>query len=441
MHNQPAGRLRRRVGFGAGMTAATSMRPASRLSGEAAANLRRSLLMLMPGGLAIIATAGIATGHIGKLSVSDSNSFFLFLLMELLAVGVGRLGFDQLVLSRASTFEEPDLLGFTPMLFRVILPLTAGVAGVLGLIIGGPAGLAVFIAAPIDVMSTVTGSFELGRRRYATNIAFAWLNYPVFLLFLVAPGIHVDTSSLTAILVLFCSTSLLRGAVSVVLLAAHRRRQVEARHSRTLTVLTARDKWVVADRSHDLTPRDLVGSGTVSVCQAFLQRPDVLVLALFGSQFPKAAIASYFVANRLLDASYTVSAVAGSLMQVSVDKSARRSWRDRRVLQLAVVWSALWVVAALALLVLQWPHPLRGWGRIALAVPGAVLYLSIFRHVLTELAAGRSHAIARRFGGYLLIAVVAAAVAVVTGEPAVMFIPAAVNGLASTIALARASDS
>jgi hypothetical protein len=381
--------------------------------------------MLLPGSAAIAATAGLATGRVGELATGDASRFLVFLQVELLALGIGRLGYDQLVLSRASVLSDADELAFTGLLLRMVMPFALVCAALAGAGLGGWAGIAVLVAAPIDVVSTVTGSFELGRRKYLTNIAFSWMNYPVFLFFLVVPGVRIDSSQLVNVLALFCSTSIARGLVALVVLARHRRRRAGVVTSRPLRV------------------SDLAGAGSVSVSQVLIQRVDGIVLALFGSAFSAASISSYLVATRLLDASYTVSAVAGSLQQVAQTGAERpgREARGWRSLILPGLWVGLWLGGAGGLAVLQWPDVLRGWGRIALAVPAAALYLATFRLVLRELAGGRNSLLARRFVVYVAVAAAFASVAVVTGEPAVMILAMIVTGSASASALSARPDS
>ena len=414
-------------------------------------DLRRTILMLIPGGLGLIATVGLNIGFVGDLAKSDANRLLVFLQVELFALGLGRLGYDQLVLSRAAALDDSDRLDFTPLLMRFVLPFACVCAAVGGAGLRGPAGIAILVAAPCDVLSTVTGSFELSRRKYLTNIAFSWLNYPLFLLFLVLPGAHIDSSSLPNVLVLFCATSVGRAAIAVVLLAghrrrrrpltpgvsvalsggAHRRRRLAPGVSVALSGGAHRRRRLAPGVSVALTRQDLFGSGTVSISQIIVQRGDGAVLALFQSRFPAAGLASYLLASRMLDASYTVSAVVASLAQVrGVDRVVSGSRSSRLpALLFGGAWFGIWMAAAITLAVLQWPHVFVGWGRLVLAVPAAALYLAIFRHVLRDLAEGRGAAIAFRFLQYVVIAVCFATVAVVTREPAVMFLTATIAGL------------
>ena len=390
-------------------------------------DLRRTILMLIPGGLGLIATVGLNIGFVGDLAKSDANRLLVFLQVELFALGLGRLGYDQLVLSRAAALDDSDRLDFTPLLMRFVLPFAFICAAVGGVGLRGPAGIAMLVAAPCDVLSTVTGSFELSRRKYLTNIAFSWLNYPLFLLFLVLPGAHIDSSSLPNVLVLFCATSAGRAVIAVVLLAGHRRR----RQPLALTGGAHRRRRMAPGASVTLTRQDLFGSGTVSISQIIIQRGDGAVLALFQSRFPAAGLASYLLASRMLDASYTVSAVVASLAQVRGVDGARSGSQTTRfqALLFGGAWFGIWLAAAITLAVLQWPHVFVGWGRLVLAVPAAALYLAIFRHVLRDLAEGRGAAIAFRFLQYVVIAICFATIAVVTREPAVMFLTATIAGL------------
>ena len=390
-------------------------------------DLRRTILMLVPGGLGLIATVGLNIGFVGDLAKSDANRLLVFLQVELFVLGLGRLGYDQLVLSRAAALDDSDRLDFTPLLVRLVLPFAFICAIVGGIGLRGPAGIAILVAAPCDVISTVTGSFELSRRKYLTNIAFSWLNYPLFLLFLVLPGAHIDSSSLPNVLMLFCATSAGRAVIAVVLLAGHRRR----RQPLALTGGAHRRRRMAPGASVTLTRQDLFGSGTVSISQIIIQRGDGAVLALFQSRFPAAGLASYLLASRMLDASYTVSAVVASLAQVrDVDRAESGPPSSRfQALLLGGAWFGIWIAAAVTLAVLQWPHVFVGWGRLVLAVPAAALYLAIFRHVLRDLAEGRGAVIAYRFLQYVVIAVCFATIAVVTREPAVMFLTATIAGL------------
>ena len=401
-------------------------------------DLRRTILMLIPGGLGLIATVGLNIGFVGDLAKSDANRLLVFLQVELFALGLGRLGYDQLVLSRAAALDDSDRLDFTPLLLRFVLPFAFICAVVGGVGLRGPAGIAMLVAAPCDVLSTVTGSFELSRRKYLTNIAFSWLNYPLFLLFLVLPGAHIDSSSLPNVLVLFCATSVGRAAIAVVLLAGHRRR----RRPLAPTGGAHRRRRMAPGASVTLTRQDLFGSGTVSISQIIIQRGDGAVLALFQSRFPAAGLASYLLASRMLDASYTVSAVVASLAQVRGVDGARSGSQTTRfqALLFGGAWFGIWLAAAITLAVLQWPHVFVGWGRLVLAVPAAALYLAIFRHVLRDLAEGRGAAIAFRFLQYVVIAICFATIAVVTREPAVMFLTATIAGLWSMQTLRQSRD-
>jgi hypothetical protein len=382
--------------------------------------LRRSALMLLPGGAAILATAGLATGRIGEMSSPDATRFLVFLQVELLALGIGRLGFDQLVLSRAILLDNPDALSFTGVLARRVLPVAVLVAAVLALIVGQPAGLAVLIAAPADVLSVVTGSFELGRRKYWINIAFTWINFPVFLFFLVVPGVKIDSSQLSHVLALFCATSVVRALVSLVLLSRHLQRRRRLAPSEQVQVVG----------------KDLLGAGIVSSCQNIIPRLDGLVLAGFDGRFSSVAVSSYLVAIRLLDASYSVSGVFASLDHVDArGRHVVRSIRQRAGRTIA--WVAMWCIGAIILAALRWPDVFVGWGRFVLVVPAAALHVVIFRHVLVELAESHTARVARRFGCYLAVAAVCAALAVVTKEPALMLLAASINGTASLVALRR----
>ncbi len=409
-------------------------------------DLRRTVLMLVPGGLGLIATVGLNIGFVGDLAKSDANRLLVFLQVELFALGLGRLGYDQLVLSRAAALDDSDRLDFTPLLMRVVLPFAFICAAVGGAGLRGPAGIALLVAAPCDVLSTVTASFELSRRKYLSNIAFSWLNYPLFLLFLVLPGAHIDSSSLRNVLVLFCATSVGRAVIAVVLLSAHRRRRRRLAPGVGVALTGGahrrRRRRLAPGVGVALTRQDLFGSGTVSISQIIIQRGDGAVLALFQSRFPAAGLASYLLASRMLDASYTVSAVVASLAQVrGVDRSVSGSQSSRlQGLLLGGAWLAIWMAAAITLAVLQWPHVFVGWGRLVLAVPAAALYLAIFRHVLRDLAQGRGAAIAFRFMQYVIIAVGFATIAVLTREPAVMFLTATIAGLWSLQSLREPRD-
>ena len=381
----------------------------------ALAGLRRTVLMLLPGSAGIIATVGLATGRIGDLSAGDANRFLVFLQVELLALGIGRIGFDQLVLSRASALDDPDRLAFVTTLVRRVLPFAVGVSAIAAVGLGGRAGVAVIIAAPLDMVSTVTGSFELARRRYATNMAFSWMNFPVFLAALTVPGIRVDSTRLTPVLAVFCATSTVRAAVAVTLLARHLRRHRIATGSAAPETLSS---------------ADLSGAGIATAVQVMLQRGDGMVLALADGRFAPAAVSSYLLAGRLVDASYTVSAVVGSLRQVRSDGPTAAN-HEGSGLARAAGWLGLWLGAAVVLALLQWPDVGTGWGRLLLAALAAAAYLAIFRHVLLELGQGHGPALARRFGAYVAVLIMAAAAAVLTREPALLFTASIACGLAS----------
>jgi hypothetical protein len=379
--------------------------------------------MLVPGAAGLVATVGITTGHLGALTKPDANRFILFLSVELLAVGASRLGYEQLVLGRASTIEHPDALGYVRPLVRNIVPLSLVMAALLGVVVGGRVGFGVLVAAPFDVLSSVVASFELARRRFLTTIAFSWLNYPLFLVFLVVPGLRVDGAKLGHVVAAFCATSVVRGVIAIVLVLRHMRRH----------------------RAHAPIPvafGEIAGAGATTLAMNVIQRVDALALLLFKGRFSPVATGSYLLATRLLDATYTVTAVVNGLRQVAEGgRAAVVRWADRKVLLGSAVWLAVWLSGAFVLALFKWSDVRENAPNLLLAAAGSALYLAVLRLIVRELGALRGMQLGRRFAGYALIAVGFAVAAVVVRKPVLMLLPAIVNGVASARALGHDSSS
>jgi hypothetical protein len=382
------------------------------------ANVRRATLMLVPGVAGFVSTVGIVSGRVGSLGKIDGARFIVFLQVELLAVGVSRLGYEQLVLGRASAIEHPDALGFARPLFSRIVPLAVAVSAVLGLVVGGWSGLGVLIVAPCDVVSSVVASFELARRRFLTTIAFSWLNYPLFLFFLVVPGVRIDSGRLANVVALFCATSVVRVGVALVLIARHR-----TRHR--------------SEESVPITFRDVAGAGATNIGLNVIQRIDGVVFALLPGRFTAVAVSGYLLSTRLLDATYTVSAVVNGLRQVAEGgRAGIVRWSDRRVLAGSAVWFVIWLLGAVFLALLGWPRVLANWGNLMLAAVGSALYLAVLRLMLREFAGQRGLALGRRFAVYAMLAVACATVAAIVRRPSIMLVPTIVMGVACARALA-----
>jgi hypothetical protein len=375
-------------------------------------NIRRAALMLVPGVAGFVATVGIVSARVGSLGKLDGARFIVFLQVELLAVGVSRLGYEQLVLGRASAIERPDALGYVRPLFARILPLAVAVSAILGFVVGGWSGVGVLIVAPCDVLSSVVASFELARRRFLTTIAFSWLNYPLFLFFLVVPGVRIDSSHLANVVVLFCFTSVVRAGVALVLVARHRSRHAQ-------------------EEAVPVTFREVAGAGATNIGLNVIQRIDGVVLALFPSRFAAVAVSGYLLSTRLLDATYTVSAVVNGLRQVA--ESGRTTvvrWSDRRVLAGSAMWFLIWAFGAVILALLGWPRVFTNSGNLLLAAVGSALYLAVLRLMLREFSEQRGLRLGRRFAIYAMLAVVCATVAVALRQPSVMLLPAIIIGVA-----------
>jgi hypothetical protein len=375
--------------------------------------------MLVPGAAGLIATVGLLSRRLGSLTEPDAHRFVLFLSVELLAVGASRLGYEQLVLGRASTIGHPDALGFVRPLVRNIIPLSLAVATMLGVVVGGRVGFAVLVAAPFDVLSSVVASFELARRKFLTTIAFSWLNFPLFLVLLLAPGVHVDTSKLGQVVAAFCATSVLRGLIAVVLVVRHLTRH----------------------REHTVVPvtfGEIAGAGVTTLAMNVIQRIDSVALLLFKSRFSVASFGAYLLANRLLDATYTVTAVVNGLRQVAEGgRAASIRWTDRKVLLGSVVWLGVWLLGAVALALVRWSDARNNPEHLVLAAVGSALYLAVLRLIVRELGERRGMQLGRRFGRYALIAVGFAAAAVVVRNPVLMLMPAIVTGVLSARALSQ----
>ena len=291
------------------------------------------------------------------------------------------------MLSRTSHLADGDDLGFLRIMGRVVAPVTLVVSALLALAIGTrldvALGIGVMIAAPLDVVSTITGSFELGRRRYAANLVFSWLNYPVFLIGLLVPIPGLDTSRLSHIVGLFCATSVLRSGVATALLVAIIADNVCVRSMGSLgwpEQISPMPGWPA--------PVRLLRSGRTD-----WSSPCLLTASIW-------RVSSYLLAARLVDASFTVSAVVASLRQVARGVE-RVDWRSMGFRGFVVGWSAMWFGGAIALALLNWPDVGTRWGRLVVAALAASAYLAIFRHVLVALASGPEAKIGRRFVDYL----------------------------------------
>jgi hypothetical protein len=389
------------------------------MAGRGMADVRRAVLMLVPGAAGLVATVGIATGHLAALSELDAKRFLLFIGVELLAVGASRLGYEQLVLGRATTIEHPDALGFVRPLVRNIIPLSFALATMLGVVVGGRVGFGVLVAAPFDVLSSVVASFELARRKFLTTIAFSWLNYPLFLVFLVVPGLRVNGSKVGQIVAAFCATSVLRGLIAIVLVMRHQKRH----------------------RMYESAPvtfSEIAGAGVTTLAMNVIQRVDSLALLVFKTRFSLASVTSYLIATRLLDATYTVTAVVNGLRQVAEGgRAAVIRWTDRKVVLGSLAWFAVWLVGALVLALFKWSDARHNALNLLLAALGSALYLAVLRLIVRELGALRGLALGRRFGRYALVAIGFSIVAVLLRNPALMLLPAIVNGVAAARALSH----
>jgi hypothetical protein len=383
------------------------------------ADLRRTLWMTVPGMIGLIATTGLVAGFIGDLSDSDAAKFVIFLQVELLAMGVGRLGLEQLVLSRASEMAKPDTLSYLGPL-RLVIPLGIALSAAFAVVLSDVRGISLIAVVPLDMLSSVVAAFELGRRHYRVPIALAWLNYPLFVVFLVVPVLSINSDNLRNVVTLFVATSVLRGGLAIVLLV---------RHHRSLERTTVQ---------HLLT-RDATASGTVNVVQTVIQRFDGIVLSAFSARFTSVSVTRYLLSTRLLDASYAMSTIVGSLRQVSKDQAALRLGGMRRIAPVAG-WFGLWVLAAIVLA--EAPRPDRWDARweLALGVIGSSMFIGTVRITLGQLGRGENRRLIVRHLSYLGTFVICAAVAVVTGRPWVMLVSAVLCGAASLLTLGAETD-
>ncbi|MCC6438629.1 MAG: hypothetical protein IT196_26645 [Acidimicrobiales bacterium] len=370
---------------------------------RALADLRRTALLTAPGFIGLVVTTGLVTGRLGGLADADAARFVLFLQVELLCVGVARLGLEQLVLSRAAALEDPRALAFARPLFRVSVPLAALGAALLGSALGGRIGLALLIAAPFDIFTSVVAAFELGCRRYIVPIANSWLNYPVFLLLLVTPIPGVDTSRLGWVLTLFCATSVGRGLINAVLYWRNERSVRGRERVRISAGATA-------------------AAGVVNVATTVMQRLDSVVLVVFASRFASIAVLGYLVAARLLDSSYSLSSVAGSVLYVSDPDGSSSSARRTRVALIAGAWLACWLAGAALLAVLARNGAAGSWPVLLLAAFGAAGYLATVRIVLADMAASRTARLTRRALGYLAVHATFAVAAIAAASPVPMLV-------------------
>ena len=384
------------------------------------ADLRRTALLTLPGVIGLIVTTGILTRRVADLETTEAARFVLFIQIELLCVGLAKLGLEQLVFSRATELADPLGIAYRRVLVRMTLPLAVLLAAGFGAWFGLPLALAMVVAVPLDVFSTVVASHGLACRRYAIPIVNSWVNYPLLLVLLVVPLPGVSTDRLSHVVGLFAATSTLRGLYSLVTF-----RSLE-RSAAPLARTT-------------ITSRDAVGAGAVSIALTALQKIDSVVLVLGEGRFSTVTVVHVLFVSRLLEASYAFSTVAASLARVSAVTKAR--WADRtRVVVPAVLWAALWAVAAVALWLLRnraAPPPIS---LLALAAAGAAAYLATAQLTMRGLGRGQTSELVRLYSGYVVVAAIIGGAAVSLGAPELVLVPALLTSLVSIARLWRSDQ-